>query len=50
MKILADAQKMRSKILTKKDPLELEDKPMDGLTGCIMNEMVQLKREKESWK
>lgn len=42
MKILKSAQAKQSKILCHKDPLELDDKPIDGLKGPLLNEMVQL--------
>lgn len=40
MKIIANSKKQRSKILNKLDPLELNDKPVGGLSGPILNQMV----------
>jgi len=50
LKILKDAQRIVSKILTKLDPLEENNKPIDGLSGPLLNEMRQLHHEKQTWK
>jgi hypothetical protein len=46
MKIIASANHPRSKILHKQDPLELNDKPVGGLSGPILNQMIQLQKAK----